>query len=165
MKWTFGIITSGSEDYFVKKIVSSIEANNIPDQDYEIIIVGNSSISGKNCTIVPFDESIKFPKSWITKKKNIISQKAKFDNVVYQHDYVSYDKNWYKNFVEFGEDWEVCMNRILNKNGWRFRDWVTWPPAFVDYDDVSQIKNMYVSGTYWCAKRDFMLKNPLDENL
>ena len=43
MKFTFGIISSGQEDYNVHLVIDSIENLNIPE--YEILIIGNSDIS------------------------------------------------------------------------------------------------------------------------
>ena len=42
MDFTFGIITDGNSDNFIKLIIESIIRNNIPN--YEIIIVGNTCI-------------------------------------------------------------------------------------------------------------------------
>lgn len=45
MDFSIGIITDGSADNRISKIIQSIINQNIPN--YEIIIVGNSSVSGK----------------------------------------------------------------------------------------------------------------------
>ena len=42
MDFTFGIITDGKSDNFIKLIIQSIINNNIPN--YEIIIIGNTNI-------------------------------------------------------------------------------------------------------------------------
>jgi hypothetical protein len=163
MNWTFGILTGGNQDHFLQQVVDSIQSLNIPQDKYEILIVGQTGVQSHNTRLIPFQDP--HNKIWITKKKNILVQNAKFQNIVLTHDYVVFDKDWYTNFIPFGEDWDVCMNRIVNLDGLRFRDWTTWPPGFVPYDDISKTDQMYVSGTYWCAKKDFMLANPLDENL
>ena len=33
-----------------------------------------------------------------SKKKNIITQNAKYENIVYMHDYIVLDNNWYKGY-------------------------------------------------------------------
>ena len=69
MNFSFGIITNGENDSFIKIIIDSIIINKIPN--YEIIIVGNTKIeNSENINILYFDEKIK--EGWITKKKNII---------------------------------------------------------------------------------------------
>ena len=112
MNFTFGIVTSGTNDIFINQIIDSIQLMNIPN--YEIIIVGNSLVKRKNVRIINFDELIKT--GWITKKKNIITTEAAFDNIVYMHDYIVFDINWYNEFLKFG-DFKICMNQILNFDG------------------------------------------------
>ena len=171
MDFTFGIITGGSNEDNLNKIVDSIELQLIPS--YEIIIVGNCNINRKNTKVIDFDESIK--SKWITKKKNIITKKSQYENVVYLHDYLYLDSNWYQNFLIYGNDFDLCMNKIINKNGERFRDWTLWPPDIekkinsrgfiIPYNMTHLSSYMYFSGAYWVAKKEVMLKFPLDESL
>lgn len=42
------------------------------------------------------------------------------------HDYHMFDRNWYKEFLKFGNDCHVYMNAIKNIFGERARDWVGW---------------------------------------
>ena len=122
MDFTFGIITNGSSDDFVEIVINSILSQNIPN--FEIIVVGNSNVKAENTRVIPFDETQR--PMWITKKKNIITNEAKFDNIVYLHDYVFLSKNWYDGFLKFGNDFDVCMTKILNRDGSRYRDWTLW---------------------------------------
>ena len=106
---------------------------------------------------------------WITKKTNLITKHAKYENIIYMHDYFMFDRNWYNEFVKFGSDWDVCMNAIKNIFNQRARDWVGWdknnhrihrinlPYSFKDTTKI------FISGSYWVAKKDLMLKEPLDE--
>ena len=50
----------------------------------------------------------------LLEKKNIITDKSSFENIVFMHDYLLLHKNWYKGFVNFGNDFEIAMNKILN---------------------------------------------------
>lgn len=162
MKLTFGIITGGDKP--ITDLLQSIDAQNIPSDDYEIIVVGGPAIQWKNLRHIPFNENQKW--MWITKKKQIICEQARFPNVVLMHDYVLFDKGWYEGWLKFGDDWDVAMNVILNGDGTRFRDWIAWEPlASVPYEVVGYHPTQYISGTYWLAKKDFMLKHPLDINL
>ena len=167
MEFTFGIITEGNQESNLNKIIDSIESQFIPDDMYEIIIVGLCNLQKKNTKIIPFNENIK--PSWITKKKNEITKNAKFENIVFLHDYVFLEDGWYKGFLDFGNDWEICMNKIKNGNGCRFIDWMGLPDDPV-YGNVVFPYNykgscgMYVSGTYWVAKKEIMTKFPLNED-
>ena len=100
MNFTFGIITNGENKKNLIKVINSIHKLNIPN--YEIIIVGNIFIESNKTIIINFDENIK--KSWVTKKKNIITSTAKFENIVYLHDYIIFNKDWYLNFLNFGNE-------------------------------------------------------------
>ena len=177
MNFTIGIITElGVWDGVLESIISQ----KIPE--FEIIIVGGDRpVSSCDIRHIPFDESIK--KGWITKKKNIITSESKYDNIVYIHDYYALCDGWYDGFVKFGNDWDIAMNIILNKDGSRFRDWCAWDdpdlgclsgdngysrpvgkmnvclPSY-SYDKKQY---MYISGGYWVAKKRVMEEQPLDE--
>jgi len=196
MNISFGIITNGRSDDSVNAVIDSIEAQQIPN--YEVIIVGNSQVNRKNTRILKFNDNFVYawlfkPKKfdrqslrnyfttsgWITRKKNIITAAAKFDNIVYCHDYVGFDNDWYKGFLAFGDDFAVCMTQIVNPDDSRFRDWILCPwnnhaldkvlgknlECLLPYDVQHLSKYMYISGTYWVAKKSVMLEFPLDESL
>ena len=112
--WSFGIITNNLiiknkaiafENEQVISILNSISSLNIPKEKFEIIIVGGNNVGNlvlDNIKIIDFDESIK--KAWITKKKNIIIDESKFENIAIVHDYVFFDKNWYEGYLKFETD-------------------------------------------------------------
>jgi len=168
MKFTFGIITGGN-DKNLNIIVDSIEKQNIPE--YEIIIVGDSNINRTNTKVITFDETIK--KMWITRKKNIITENAKYENIVYMHDYIVLCDNWYEGFLEYGDYFSFCMNKIQNLDGSRYRDWTLWSydcenlvsGLLIPYEMEHLSKLMYFSGSYWVAKKEMMFKYLLNDNL
>jgi predicted alpha/beta superfamily hydrolase len=157
----------------INEIIDSIENENIPN--YEIIIVGESKIVRENTKIIPFNETIR--RAWITKKKNIITQESKYENIVYLHDYVKLNDGWYNGQISSGNDFKIRMDKIINLNGERFRDWCIWPhnnnkmdnfigrDCLIPYDIIHLSKYMYISGSYWIAKKNVMLEFPLNENL
>lgn len=178
MDFSFGIITSGENNKFLKEIINSIKIQKI--DNYEIIIVGQSSFSTdkqEKIKSISFDENVRT--GWITKKKNLITDNSSYENIVYLHDYVYLDKNWYKGYKKFGNNFKVVTNKIKNYDNTRFRDWTLWSdndnqvdkiinknlnlllPYYVD--DLTEL--MYISGTYWIAKKEIMKKYPLDEDL
>lgn len=167
MNFTFGIITSGEYGAYIEKIIKSIENENIPN--YEIIIVGGNNIHiHDKVRHIPFDESIKM--LWISRKKNIITENAIYENIVYMHDYIELMPGWYEGHLKFGEEFEVLMDKMTNPDGSRYRDWVLWNAPFINngrhlipYDITHLSKYMYISGAYWVSKKWFMLENPIDE--
>ena len=186
MDFTFGIITTGDNDNFINIIIESIQNNKIPN--YEIIIVGNTKVfETDKISVIKFDETIK--NGWITRKKNIIAENAKYENIVLLHDYVKLNDNWYHGFLRFGNDYDWCITPILNINGLRFRDYTLFPakvdylnidysPVDIDkyfgencllpYDFVNNIKTnkyLYISGAYYIIKKTVALIHKLDEKL
>jgi hypothetical protein len=177
MNISFGIITNKSESDLITTI-RSIEKQNIPN--YEIIIVGGfGEFKTPKINHIPFNEELK--NNWITRKKNIITENANFDNIVYLHDYLYLSDDWYQGHLISGDDFEIRMDRIINKDNTRFRDWCLWPDysfgdgestentvrefALLPYHITDLNRFQYISGSYWVAKKSVMLKNPLDENL
>jgi hypothetical protein len=176
MEFTFGIITNIANDNILK-IIESIE--NLKINKYEIIIVGGINIYNKNIIHIPFNETIK--PSWITKKKNIICNKASYENIVLLHDYILFSNDWYEGFLKFGNDFDVCVTKIVNKNGRRFRDYTLYPYFFpklannifktrallpYDYSPSHKLSKLsYISGSYYIIKKNVALKYPLNENL
>jgi hypothetical protein len=69
------------------------------------------------------------------------------------------------------------MDKIINNNGERFRDWCIWPrnnnhmdhiigaDCLIPYDITHLSKYMYISGSYWIAKKNVMTEFPLNESL
>lgn len=164
--WTFGICTDGFNEERVLRVIESISKQRIPL--YEIIVCGDFNPIVKNVTVIPFVDSSKY--FLICSKKNLIIRNSKFDNICLMHDYVSLGDNWYNGFTEFGYDWDVCMTRITKIDGSRHFDWGMFncgQHTYIDYDDYSFIRttHMYVGGAYIIAKKNFLIKYQLNENL
>ena len=165
---TFGIITSSGSNNHLCKIIESIRKQGIPQNSYEIIIVGSCGIQDElNLRVIPFDENKRG--MWITRKKNIITSEAKYENIVYMHDYLSFADDWYNEFIMFGTDWDICMNSIINTDGTRILDWMGLPDDPI-YGNVllpygyEGSDGMYIPGNYWVAKKSVMLEFPLNED-
>jgi len=139
MKFTFGIITNGGG--FIENIMNSI-AMQIPSENYEIIIIGKCNIETKkdiNFTIIEFDETKK--NMWITRKKNLVTEHAKYDNIVFLHDYICLEPNWYQGFLDFVDIWDVCITPIKNLDNTRFRDLTIFP----FYEDLPHGNDCHLS--------------------
>ena len=125
--FTFGIITyaDGGVSDLLKASVESIRSLRIPE--YEIVIVGKQSVLDKHpdfqhndVRLIDFDESKR--DKWITRKKNLVTDSARLENVVYQHDYIVYDKNWYEGFKQHGNNFDICLNKVTNPKANREND-------------------------------------------
>src|SRR5260221_8268610 len=112
--FTFGIITDALPASCERMVetVKSIKALNIPR--YEVVIVGAKDKiqpyfqNEPLVKVIDFNENIR--PMWITRKDNLITQNALYDNIVYTHDYFVYDKAWYAGWQEFGDNYHACMN-------------------------------------------------------
>lgn len=168
MEITFGIISVSGNESRINRQIDSILVQNIPK--FEIIVVGGGIGNLKyDVKKIDFNEKLK-PKPWITRKKNLINKNAKYDIIVFMHDYVMLEKGWYEGMLKFGTDWDVCMTKILNIDGKRGTDWITarasddfgvWNVS-VPYN-YNKTWKMYVSGTYWISKKYVLEQYPLDE--
>jgi hypothetical protein len=170
--FSFGICSSKETCSYIPRIVSSIKALNIPN--YEIIIIGNvdNIEEDEYVKIIEFDETIK-PR-WLNKKKNMITENAQYENIVYIHDYNSFDIGWYEGFLKFGNDFKIASSITLNGDGSRYRDWILLWNAIegvpkmqfiLPYTETRLSKYMYINGSYWVAKKYVMEKYPLDKDL
>lgn len=180
--FTFGIITDASDAACdrLNKIVDSIETLRIPES--QVIIVGDGKKIDarvkKDIVILDFNESIK--NKWITRKKNLITKRANYSNIVYLHDYISLDAGWYQGWKEYGDNYHAAMNKILNMDGSRYRDWTIFQDIYSDAAvkfagarkgecllpyEVEISRYQYLSGAYFVAKREVMLEFPFNENL
>ncbi len=168
MDFTFGITTDYKNVDRLLDTIRSIKSLRIPN--YEILIIGPAhSQIDPDVIQIPFDSPTPM---WITKKKNILSRNAKYENVILMHDYFIFDHKWYSAFLDFGNDWDIATNTQLYIDGSRYRyDWVIWDhPEIPRYtqiptDDWSLTKHMYISGSYMIVKKYVMEHHPLNENL
>ena len=92
------------------------------------------------------------------------------------HDYFVLDNNWYNGFCKFGNDFDICINKIITKDGNRFRDYCIaplgpdWFPnkRLLPYDyilDFERNRLCYISGGFYIIKKNIALKYLLNEKL
>lgn len=170
--WTFGIVTGFEDVQRLNEIFESIRSLSIPN--YEILLIGGGGDGlindSPDVRIIDFDETEK--PLWITRKKNILAQEAKYENIVLMHDYHIFDNGWYKNFQIFGTDWDICScPQYLITGARNPMDWSLWDKPghgrawSLDYNDWSQTQYMYISGGFFIVKKHVMLEEPLNELL
>jgi glycosyltransferase involved in cell wall biosynthesis len=176
---SFCIITQGIDDTNLKKAIASIVALNIPT--YEVVFVGGDKTTvetSENIRWVPFDEGAKAhieiagkPGAWITRKKNVAVQNAKYDICVVIHDYLAFDPDWWIEFEKFGYRWDICVHQNIYFNGHRGDGWIIDRHPLlprgtkVPWDMIDLVQYMGISGNYFCIKRECFLEEPMDENL
>lgn len=167
-KWTFGIITDGSKEEVLEKQIQSIIDLKIPF--FEIIICGPYEDLKKRSYIknIPFNEKI----AWITKKKNLICEKAKYENLVITHNRFIFDKDWFEGMKKYGNYFEVLTCKILSPSGKRAGDWLTYgrpiedrwinEMGLLEYNDWDE--NGIINGSFYILKKSVWEKCPWDES-
>lgn len=148
--------------------ISSIQ--NLKVKEYEILVIGGeATFQDARITHIPFDETQKL--NWITKKKNTLAQRASYENLILCHDYIGFEPDWAAGFDIFGNDWSIALNRVVDRRGRRFYDWVSWDsPTFQTYAPIpyslsDHVNYQFIPGAYWAVKTQFMIENPLNETL
>ena len=172
MNWTIGIITDGTCGNRLREIVDSWKRI-MPT--CQIVICGPAANGSDfmDCDYIPFNEEQ--GADAICVKKNKITRASSADVIAFTHDYLVPCSDFFEGFERFGYDWDVCMTRIANVDGTRFRDWSLSPevelPAhrsrerLLPYSYMPDQTKMYVSGAFWVAKRQTMMDYPLNEDL
>jgi len=198
--WSFCIVSLPNNEIILDQCINKIQKEFSGEENYEIIVVGNIDLekisNTKNLKNLPFNEEVfclkieNIIKAWkeksfrrlffrtgaICHKKNLAAKNALFEKLCIMHDYIGIEKGWMVGFKNLAENWDICMNIILNFDGTRHRDWLVWDhPAVTNgrqvgagacllpYDKYS--KYMYISGAYFCVKKYFFLENLLNEKL
>lgn len=170
--WSVVVITGGQDLIMLERVLASIDRE-LVGTPAEIIIIGPDSLKLKSHYNLPikhfsyFDS--KLLKPLITLKKDIGVRLCQYDKVVLTHDYILFESGWKNGWDNYGENFEVAVNCILNKDGSRYRDWLVWDypnigPALLPYH-VEAHQYQYISGTYFVVKRDFYLAHPLNTSL
>lgn len=174
-KWSFGIITNGERDEWIEQIISSIKRQHIPQ--YEIIVCGKyRKRPEENFVYINFNE--RSDRGWVTKKKNLIAEKAKYENLCIMHDRIVFENGWFYGMKKYGNAFEIIGCRQTLKNGMRAGDWLTYGGPFnqlyriasLDYKDwdewvylslqlIIMKKSMYEKilldeTRYWCGYED-----------
>lgn len=164
-KWTFGIVTRGDRMDWLMEIIESIRNQKIPN--YEIIICGEyPHKDAEDIVYIPFNQRDDL--GWITRKKNLIVKKAKYQNLCIIHDRAIFPKDWYTKMKEWGNCFEIMCNQQLHK-GMRAYDWTTlggslgteYKMLLLDYRDWDWYS--VIGGMQIISKKHILLRVPLDE--
>lgn len=121
-KWTFGIITNGKRDDWIEKMLESIRQQHIPE--YEVIVCGTHHQRNEpNFKYIPFN--MRDEKGWISRKKNLIAENARFNNLCIMHDRLFLHPRWFAGMKKYGDTFEAITCRQILDDGDRAGDWLT----------------------------------------
>ncbi|HLD80379.1 MAG TPA: hypothetical protein VJA40_00025 [archaeon] len=153
-KWTFGVPTIGKRIDWLRAFITSIREQKIPH--YEIIIVGtwnDPELMGPDIKYIHFTE--KDDKVWVTRKKNIVYENAKYENVFVLHDRFKLDKGWFKGMKRYGNVWDALFFPIIDKNGEEYVHWGVWGKGIerIGYLDIRDWREDYFVGGAFAAMK------------
>lgn len=131
MDISFVIITGGKKPDHIKRLLSSIKKQGI--KNFESIIVGDT----ESLSLDLFSLGLCAPKSNIIKTverkkaaqkgelgvmRNAGCKEAKFENIVILDDDLLLTKDWYKNVVNFKEEYDILTCQVRVPDGGRYWD-------------------------------------------
>lgn len=133
-RWSFGIVTNGKRVETIRTSIESIRALKIPA--YEILVCGSyGGAIDADMRYLPFTEQD--DKGWITRKKNLICEQARYENICVIHDRIYFDPGWYDGMRAWGAQFEVlgCPLRIPHQGREIDSNWETVHEDFKLPDD------------------------------
>lgn len=167
-KWTFGIITRGDKNDWVEQQIQSIRNQHIPN--YEIIICGTYyDRKEKDTKYIPFTE--KDDRGWVTKKKNIVCENAKYENLCIMHDRIVPLSGWFGGMKRYGNNFEMLSCIIKTKNGMRAGDWISYGSRYPKFPYVGLLeyrdwdKTGCIDGGFIVIKKSIWKKTKWNEKL
>jgi hypothetical protein len=163
-KWSFGIVTNGSKDENVDRIIESMNAQGIPD--LQVIVCGKyANKKGYDVDYVPFSDKDEL--GWITRKKNLIMENARYENVMIVHDRIFPGRGWYEGMKKYGNYFDVLSCILENeKTGKREGDWIANIPMIaghLDYSDWDE--KVRINGPLIILKKSAWERAPWNECL
>jgi len=173
--WSFGVISNGKKNDQVTKLIQSVIKQNIPN--FEVIICGPYTIpqefSAIDITVlddVRLEQDIRPP---TPAKKNKIIKKAKYSNLCVMHDRFTLPHDWYFNFKNYGNYFDVLCLPTVDISGNRFRvDWMNFHYPLTQIISQNRSLNysswtpeVIIQGGILIAKRNLMQKVMFDERL
>jgi hypothetical protein len=176
-KWTFGIVTNGQKNDWVKELIHSIEKQNIPN--YEILISGpnpyekddtNENNHFKLVGDVTLQNDIRPP---LCHKKNRIIEQASFNNICIMHDRYLLPDNWFEQMKNYGNYFEALCLKTHNPQGQRFGvDWMKFDPSISGRRHLNRAllynewhKDAIIPGGSFIIKKNLFENFMLDERL
>ena len=169
MKITFCILTNDNKKCkFIKKTINSIYKQNIPKEDYEIIICTKNKLKlpKYNCKIILNTKNL-----GKSEKRQFILKKSSKDYILFLKDYHTLDyqnsnDNWYQNIKSY--DSNVILLKILYSKTNRYYDLclgdknklklnisngILLPYHIVNDSELLEKLNVYVTGVIFLFKK------------
>ena len=106
----------------------------------------HQALTDKDIKYINFEERNDI--GWISKKKNLIVQKAQYENICFLNDRLLLDKNWYKGIKKWGNCFEHITCPQLHGEE-RVMDWVDQPLVITkDGDETKGFLHYFAADSY-----------------
>lgn len=169
--WTFGLLTTGTRLQNVERYIDSIAA--FCDEPHEILIVSPVGLGDlerrPGVRVLRFAEHDEL--GWITRKKNLIGDAARYSDLLVCHDRFSLTPDFCRSFRRWGYAYGIAAPRVQLADGSRGLDWAVvssqnhvWSSGgLLDYRAWSQYA--YNPGGATIVRKAFWQDFPWNENL
>lgn len=171
---SFGVITNATTVEGIMPFVDSVLAIAGLDATARQIVVcgprvlGNAMVREKlDVTFVEEPDAFT-DRGWITRKKNLVVQAARYETIVLCHDRYVVPTDFMQLLRAFGGDFDTLVPRQIRPDGARYPDWVTlgsawhWgAPAMLHYDDWTPF--IYINGGAIIAKVALLREIPWND--
>jgi hypothetical protein len=169
--WTFGLLTLGKNRERTLAYIRSIEQASLAN--YEILVVVPQRLKYlegvKHLKQIVFNQRDDL--GWITRKKNLICEAARYSDILICHDRYELDPSFHSDWEAWGYSYGIAGPRARLPDGRRGMDWVvassqnhTWSNGgLLDYRSYSPY--VYIPGGATAVRKSFWKRYPWNENL
>ncbi len=165
--FSFGIITNGKRNDKLARLVETIHRQNIPPENYEILIAGAVDDIPSSLGIRKFHMEKAASEGRLGAMRNVISTEATFNKFVCLDDDFLLHPKWAEAVSEIKGDFDVATGIIVNPDLSRYCDWVNFieNATFLrSYHEMFD-KCQYVTGGYGIYKDVIFREHSWNEDL
>jgi glycosyltransferase involved in cell wall biosynthesis len=168
---TIGILTLGTRLRELADLLSSVQMHcHLP---HEVILVSPGAIDPTPYT-GPFQQIVFTERDdlgWITRKKNLICDRATYSDIIVCHDRFRFTKDFFSTYETWGWSYGIAGPKVRLPNGRRALDWGivaglnhAWSRgALLEYRDYS--RDAYIPGGITMIRKSFWRNFPWAEDL
>ncbi len=168
---TIGILTLGDRPKELDSLIASVRSH--CKHPYEIVLVVPKNLpdlqNHPDIRQIVFAERDDF--GWITKKKNLICQEAKYSDIFICHDRFVFADDFFPMLQRWGTAYSIAAPRVVLEDGRRALDWgvvqgknYTWcKGGLISYRDYSSAS--YVPGGVTMIRKSFWERHPWCEDI
>jgi hypothetical protein len=172
----FGVITDGRRDAGAVSFAESVSAlRGFDPRRHEVLVCGppssRAAFADAGIDVTWIDQPTEFAnRGWITRKKNLIIEAARQENLMIAHDRYVVAPDFLEALEAWGGDFDALVCAQAAPDGGRFPDWValgsdwSWAtPIMLDWRDYAP--TAYMNGGLLFAKTDLFQREPFNELL